>query len=274
MAIFRPLGASTADDGLVWERFDPTDLAVSPWGPQMLHAGPVIGLVGRAMEALAPAADQTRLARLTVDLLGAVGTGPLEVAAWVERPGRRIALLGAEVRQAGPDGVSRPVARAGGWRLRTADTAAVATQVQPRLSPPREGSDALETLTLPESWLTGFVKAIDWQVVVPPGRPEPAVTWARLRVPLVEGDETSDMTTMLTIVDVANGIGAALDPERWTFLNTETTIHLHDRPVGPWVGIEAKSSVGADGIAMSSGALHSVHGPVGRVTQIDLVEGR
>jgi len=276
-AVFNPLSSSTPEDRRLIEHFAPTELSASTWGPDLLHGGPINGLLARSLDRL-PHSAESRLSRVTVEILGPVVVAPLEITSWVERPGRRIELLMAEMRQTAPNGSVRAVARAAGWRLRTVDTQAIAHHaVTPLVSPHSvepsgAGSDKFK---LPDIWLTGgFVAALEWRSITVLGAPGPAAVWLRLKVPLVAGEEPTALDHIMTIADVANGVGARLDPRHWTFLNTEVTVHLYEPPQGQWVGIAAETSIGSDGIAMSTGVLYSSTGPVGRVTQNVLVEAR
>lgn len=247
-------------------RFVPSESAGSPWGPNMVHGGPVNGLLARALDRL-PHDGPARIARVTTEILGAVTFDPVEVSARVVRPGRRIELLTAEMTQAG-----RPVARTTAWRLQTRDTAAAVHHVAQRLPAPNDDIHDISSPLFPAAWMTGFVAAVEWQVITPFGVDGPTTVWTRLNQTLVEGETTSPFETVMTICDVANGAGARLDPFKWTFLNTELTVHLHDAPQGDWLGLAAETSVGHDGIAMSSAELHSTHGPIGRIAQAVLVE--
>ena len=78
----------------------------------------------------------------------------------------------------------------------------------------------------------------------------------------------------MAIADVANGVGARLDARQWTYLNTDLTVHLFDPPTGPWIGLQAETSIGHDGIAMSSAVIHTSAGPVGRLAQNVLIQRR
>ncbi len=94
-----------------------------------------------------------RIGRVSMDILGAIPVAPVRVRAWVERPGRRIALLAAEMVAAPPGGSDRVVARASTWLLATSDTADVATDRYPPLV---EG----EADPVPHSWegATGYLE--------------------------------------------------------------------------------------------------------------------
>src|SRR5690606_8055272 len=100
------------------ETFRPTDHTVSTWGPHLQHGAPPSALLARAVERHRPRPD-TRLTRLTVELLGPVPLTDIEVRTRIERPGRRIELVVAELWAGTDDGPARAVARGTGWRLET-----------------------------------------------------------------------------------------------------------------------------------------------------------
>lgn len=263
--------------GTTYDVLSPTRHVGSPWGPGVQHGGPPAGLLARAMDRLAPRSD-TRLTKIGVDLLGAVPTADVRVGARVLRPGRRIELLGATLEARQDNGSWRPVAEARGWRQATQPTADVAHRVAPTEAFPDVTDTASAEHALPEVWdITGFVSAISWRVTRPfGGGPEggTSMAWVRLEQPLVAGEETSPLEQVVMIADVTNGVGARLDPVRFSFLNTELTVHLHDVPRGPWFGVSAESTIGADGVGMGSSVLHEPDGPIGQVAQSLLVERR
>src|ERR1700744_943597 len=127
------------DDDPVGEKFCATDLVRSTWTAAIQHAAPVSALLVRALERCA-ARDDTRLSRVVIDLLGPVpAEGDLWVRSQVERPGKQIELITAEMLAPGPDGQPRPTARASGWRLQQLDTAELIHAAEPL---PRPGSQA------------------------------------------------------------------------------------------------------------------------------------
>ena len=273
---YRLLGSETGTDGAHVETFETQQYALSVWGLHLQHGGPVAGLLVRAMERSAPL-PRTRISRFAVEILGPIPPSPVRTRAWIERPGRRIALIGAELESQQADGSWRAVARARAWRLATQDTSAVARHsdaAAPGRDAPLPHADG-EHGGLPASWWMGFATALDWRFIRPLGHPgAPSLAWARLVKPLVIGEEPTPLESAIAICDVANGVGARLDPREWIFLNTDLTIHLFEEPAGEWFGIEAETSVGHDGIGMSSATLHGESGPIGRVAQTLLVERR
>ena len=62
------------------------------------------------------------------------------------------------------------------------------------------------------------------------------------------------------VVDCANGVGAALDPEQFVFMNTDTAVHLHRLPVGDDFALRARGSIGPDGIGVTSAEIFDRQG--------------
>lgn len=252
------------------ERFVATDLVRSTWSAAIQHAAPVSALLVRALEGCAPRED-TRLSRVLIDLLGPVpAEGDLWVRTSVERPGRQIELVVAELLARGRDGAPRPVARATGWRLQTLDTTAVthapATPLRP-LSEAR-GRD------MAKDWDRNYVHSLDWRWLTTPMAAGPGESWITPTVDLVGGESMTPLQRLFAVADDANGIGTKLDIRRWTFLNTDLVVHLHRMPTGIWTGIRAETSYGPDGIGTTIGTLFDETGPVGAIQQSVLVRPR
>lgn len=262
------LPAGTDDDGR--EVFTSTAHTLGPWSLTMQHMSPPSALAVRALETLHPR-EGSRLARVTVEVLGVVPPAPLTVRTSVLRPGRQIELLSAELLAPGADGTLRAVVRAQGWRMATADTTDVVTTVEEPMPPPEQG----EHQELPDVWVPGYIDAIEWSWLSGsldesgPGR-----AWGRPRIPLVAGEAPSALQQLFCVVDSANGVGSPLDVRSWTFLNTDLTVHLHRAPVGGWTGLEATTNLGPDGIGTCTAVVHDEQGPVGRSAQVLLVRRR
>jgi hypothetical protein len=257
---YRPL------DGSRGTRFHATFSTTGPWFADAQHVGPPSALLVRALERLAGRPGML-LARVTIEVLGPVPAGEVQVGAVVERPGRAVELLAAEMSAGG-----RTVLRARAWRLAGGDTAAVAVGAAQPPAPPADG--VLQTVT-PEGWLPGFVDAMEWRWLAGGlAEPGPATAWLRQRVPLVEGEDPSPMQRLMVAADCANGVAAPLDLRAWLFVNTELTVHLHRAPVGEWRGVQAHTVVGPSGIGTVSALLHDEHGHTGHSAQALIVRPR
>jgi hypothetical protein len=254
-----------ADDA--GERFRATDLVRGTWNAAIQHGAPVSALLVRALERCAPR-DDTRLSRVLVDLIGGVPSeGDLWLRARVERPGRQIELIGAELLAPGRDGTPRAVARASGWRLATLDTSPVVHAPAPALAPLTQASSR----DMAKDWDRNYVHSIDWRWLTTPLADGPGESWLRPTVDLVSGETMTPMQRLFTVADDANGIGTKLDIRRWTFMNTDLVVHVHRVPEGEWIGIRAETSYGPDGIGTTFGTLFDTRGAIGGIQQSVLV---
>ncbi|MFZ0834346.1 MAG: thioesterase family protein [Mycobacterium sp.] len=252
---YRRLGPAT---------YESTEITCSNWDPAIQHGSPPLALLTKALTRLVD--PPLRLGRMTLDILGAIPVAPVTVRAWVERPGRRISLLVAEMAPA--DGDARAVARVTAWALATSDTKGVASDRYPPLV---EG----ETHPLPHDWwgLTGYLGSVDWrrQVDDPSGA---AVFWLSPRGQLVDGEKTTPLDKLMLAVDSSNGVGSTLDFQRFVFMNTDTVVHLHRLPVGEDFALRARSSIGPDGVGVTSAEIFDRSGFVGVCAQLLLVQRR
>jgi hypothetical protein len=247
------------------ERWQATRHTAGPWSEQAQHGGPPSALLARAVERCAPRQDLV-VARVTVEILGAVPVGEIAVRARVLRPGRSVELVEAVLTAAGRD-----VARAAAWRVRRAQGPTVAARIDPPPPlPPGRGSQA----AVPAGWVDGYLSAVEWREVAGSfAEPGPCTSWTRLRYPLVPDEEPSGLQRVLAVADSGNGLSAELDIGSF-FINPELTVHLHREPVGEWVCVDAVTTVTPGGAGLATTALSDVDGPVGVGAQSLLVGPR
>lgn len=252
------------------EKFVATDLVRSTWSAAIQHAAPVSALLVRALERR-DRRDDTRLSRVVIDLLGPVpAEGDFWVRSQLDRTGRQIELVSAEMLALGPDGTPRPVARASGWRLQHLDTHDVVHAGAPPLAPLSEA----RSRNLEKNFDRNYVHSLDWRWLTPPLNDGPGESWISPTVDLVNGETMTPLERLFAVADDANGIGAKLDIGKWTFLNTDLVVHVHRVPDGPWIGIRAETSYGPDGIGTTVGTLFDERGAIGSIQQSVLVRRR
>lgn len=246
--------------------FDSTDITRSNWDPAIQHGSPPLALLTNAIEELLTDSP-LRIARLTLDILGAIPVSAVRVRAWVERPGKRIALLVAEMTVPADDS-ARAVARVTAWALVTSDTSEVASDRYPPLA---EGP----AQPLPAHWwgLSGYLGSVDLrrQLDDPSGA---AVYWLSPQAHLVDTEDTTPLEDLALIADTANGIGSALDFERFVFMNTDTVVHLHRPPIGRDFALRARGSVGPGGSGLTTAEIFDRSGFIGVCAQTLLIQRR
>jgi hypothetical protein len=247
--------------------FESTDGTRSNWDPEIQHGSPPLALMTKLIEELAGDSG-LRVGRLTLDILGAIPVTRVRVRAWVERPGSRISIMAAEMLAPTPGGGERAVARVTAWLLATSDTADAVTDRYPPLV---EG----DSLAVPHSWESakGYLETVSWRRQRT-AEDESNVSWLSPLVPLVDSEPTTALQRLAMVVDSANGAGAALDPEKFVFMNTDTVVHLHRLPAGNDFGLRARGSIGPDGIGVTTADLFDRQGFVGTSAQTLLVQRR
>jgi Thioesterase-like superfamily len=252
------------------EKFAASEHVVSTWGSSMQNAAPVSALLVRAIERCAPR-DETRISRVVVDLLGPVPVADeLWVRASVQRPGRQIELVDAEMSAAGPDGALRAVAKASAWRFLKSGTDALPTTP---VEPMRPVADGVRRLPDDRAERT-YIQSLDWRWLNDILNSVQAECWAKPLVDLVAGETMTPAQRLFAVADIANGMGSRLNPEEFTFLNTDLAVHIHRLPEGSWVGVRSENHYGADGVGVSTGTLFDQLGPVAVIQQAQLVRRR
>ena len=130
-------------------------------------------------------------------------------------------------------------------------------------------------MEIPDHWGGGYLAAVEW-LSVSGGifTPGDAQVWARPRVSVVEGFEASPLERLFAVVDSASGVSSRVDIRKWYAINTDLTVHLHRQPAGEWVGMDARTTIGPDGVGVATSVVHDVEGPVGTTAQALFVRER
>ncbi len=264
-------------------RYAPTELTRGPWDPDSQHAGPAAALIGREVERLEGGEDR-HVARITFEILRPVPIAPLTVEARIVRPGRSVELVEASLSD-----TEGEVIKARAWRVRIAPVDLPAglgsadgpgligsseSTLRPGFAP--AGPRAARAGGFPDTGgKVGYHTAMEYRFLSGAfTEPGPAVAWMRMRQPLVEGEGPSPLQRVLVAADSGNGISAALDWNRYLFINVELTVHLHRALVGEWVCMDAITIPEANGVGVADTALYDEVGPIGRAVQALMVDKR
>jgi hypothetical protein len=252
---YEPAGAGT---------FVATAATAGPWSPQAQHGGPPSALVARALE-VHEVDEGQRLARVTVDIMRPVPVGKISVRVQTVRPGRRVTLVEAVMESGGQE-----VLHARGWRITrpAGEVPAIGTGGTPPAIPPETAPPDFR-----RAHTAGYLSAIEWRFVSGGGFREHAAgsAWTRARIPLLPGEEPSAMSRCLLVADSGSGVGAALDPAKFQYLNVDLTVVLPRDPVGEWLLLDSATIIGADGTGLAESTLWDTSGKCGRAMQTLLV---
>jgi hypothetical protein len=242
------------------DAFVATSLTRGPWDVNAQHGGPPAALLARAVEAELPAGF--RLARLSLDILRPVPIGRVVPRVRVHH-GRRVARAQVSLEA---NGVEVMAGRAVAQVVVDLDLPAADGMA---LAPPEEG-DPVPFFEVP--WDEGYHTAMAWSFV------EGAWTdfgrsrvWLAQRVPLVVGEEPSAAQRVMVVADAGNGVSAAVEFGRFSFVNTDLSVHLHRDPVGEWIGLDALTMAQPTGAGLATTVLHDRDGPVGSGNQSLLI---
>jgi Thioesterase-like superfamily len=247
------------------DRWRATVHTTGPWDARFQHGGPPSALLARAIEQCSPR-DDMLIARMTVDILGAIPVGELELRSRMLRHGRRVELVEATLSTGG-----REVVRAQAWRvLRTTEKV-----TPPQLAPTAPPLPGEATPLAADGWVDGYLSAVEWRFAVGAfGQRGPATAWTRLRHPLVPGEQPSPLQRVLMVADSGNGISSELDLTNWHFINPELTVHLHREAVGEWICLAAQTAISPGGVGLATSVLSDLDGPIGVSAQSLLIAPR
>jgi hypothetical protein len=243
-------------------RYRATTATAGPWSAQAQHGGPPSALAARELERHEPD-DGMRLARVAVDILRPVPVDVLTARTRTLRPGRRVALLETVLEARGQE-----VLYARGWRIGTSAGLPVISRDDSLPEVPAKP----EKPAFPGGFTEGYLTAIDWRFAA--GGFEqtgPSLAWARPRIPLLPGEELTPMCRTLLIADSGNGVGSAVDPREFQFLNVDLTVVLQRDPVGEWILLEPVTTMGGQGTGLAQTAIFDRGGYVGTGLQTLLV---
>lgn len=241
------------------DRFTATEIALGPWDAGALHGGAPAALVLHVLAQSVPAGSALRPARITYEFVRPVPRGPLTVEVATVRPGRRVSVLDATIR----DGEGVEVTRARALLV----------------APTELGQSEDGALPFPGP---DVATASDWSHGAPPFavdameirfaaggflEPGPATAWFRLRVPLIEGEPVSPLELAAAAGDFGNGIASVLSWDEHVFINPDLTLYFEREPAGEWVALQSRMRVVPGSVALAESDLWDERGRIGRATQ-------
>ncbi len=246
------------------EWFVGNDGARGPWSEHACHAGPVTGLLVRALE---HAVDDKQLVRITADYLRPIPMTGFRIETETVRDGRAVATGKATL----IDKEGKVCATATSLSIIRSDfeklpTASIET-------PPRKsalpGEFVIETAHHDKPFFRDWI-----EVEYPPGEsnsPGPTTIWMRTP-PLLADEKPSPFQSICPLADCGNGTSRNANLHEATFVNPDLTIILHRLPETEWHALRAVSFWEPSGIGLSQGTLFDEKGPVGVASQTLLIQ--
>jgi hypothetical protein len=251
--------------------FVPTDLTRGGWSDDTQHGGPPAGLLANAIEQV-PTPVPMLVTRYTIDLFRPVPLAPLRVETRVRRGGLRVQVVEAVLRAGDLE-----LGLASALRLRVGDFDLPVGHVHPWVDPgDPEMIDALRWNGYGDRSIRRFhydaieIRSVDDSFA----STRPGLSWFRLLVPVIAGEETTPFVRLATLSDLANGNASALDPSEWVFINPDITLYCHRALEGEWVGMHSAALHHPAGVGLTDTWLFDRKGGLGRINQSQLIEPR
>lgn len=245
------------------ERFFATELTRGPWSNDHQHGGPPTALLARAIEARGA---EMFVVRLTCELLRPIPiAAPLEVVTELLAHSRNVERIAAAL-------VS------GDEQLAVA--LAVRIRVQEQATPQHVDDDdtalpALEHCRPFEFPFfrhpVGYHTAMDVRAAEGEFGQGKFAVWMRPRPSLIESEPSTPLQRVMICADAGHGVGTALDTSRFSFVNPDTSVHLHRLPTDEWLGMRARTYSEPRGIGLCRTQLCDRHGDLGLVVQSQLI---
>ncbi len=250
--------------------FRASALTRGPWHPQQQHAGPPIALLCHALEAAAQPHGLLHLARLTANLLRPVPITDLDVRVQEDYVGRNVGHFSAVVSANGKE-----LIRATALFQREGDVllpAGLPGHPLP-VAPKTPDESQAKRMDFGNSEI-GYPDLMETRVATGRMFGGPSAVWFRFRHPLIEGAVSSPYQRVAAAADSGNGISAILDLSTHVFVNSDLTINLLRRPVGEWIGLDARTHLSNHGGGLAESQLYDEVGLIGRATQSLFVRKR
>lgn len=251
-------------------RYQSTALTRGPWHPDHQHAGPPVALVCGAFEAAAHSHGLTHIARLTANLIRPVPIGELEVRVSPVYVGRNAGHFSAQLLAEGKEvGMFTALAQ-----RENAFDLPDGLPGHPLALAPKSPDDSPVSHFPFAGRHVGYSDLVETRTAQGRIFGGPCAIWFRLRHPLLDGHTPSAYQRVAVAADSGNGVSAVLDYERYSFVNSDLTIHMLRPPVGEWICLEARTLLGNNGCGLAESALYDTQGLIGRSLQSLAVKAR
>lgn len=238
--------------------------ARGPWSVDACHAGPVTGLIARALES---AVTDKQLVRITLNFLRPVTMHGFRIRTEVTRSGKAVttALATLEDRE-GKICASATSLHLVAMRFESMPTTTIATPDRKTATP---GEFAIASARHGQPFFRDSV-----EIAYPHGEdsgPGPTTLWMRSRHLLA--DETpTPFQRACPLADCGNGIARNAEIDAASFVNPDLTVILHRLPESEWLASSAISFWEPTGIGLAQATLFDEKGPIGVASQSLLVQ--
>ncbi|MBV9997184.1 MAG: thioesterase family protein [Caulobacteraceae bacterium] len=231
--------------------YHPDRTARGPWNPDQQSGLAVQGVLVHAIETT-PSAAPMRIARLTVDFLGAVLMRPTEARVRILRDGEGLQTVEASLWVEG-----EMAATATGLRVSRGED-------PPASSPPLSYPDPEAAPRVPVTKYFDAGHPLETRVIRKAGAEGgPGVFWSRFNSVFLEGEPNSPVTRACMAADIASAPAAPPALKGWRNPNADLSLYLAREPRGDWLLCAAHTDVAAEGFAVLRSTLADADGVFG-----------
>ena len=232
-----------------------------------MHGGPPSSLMALAIhESLQ---EGEHVARIGVDLEKPVPLEPMRIRRARRQVSRRVAHLNVELETStGVVASARALLLHGQGPVPLVELSHPVAPALPDsvLEPAEPDRWATQSCVFHRDAIEARFTTGDW------GIPGPGTAWMRLTVPLIEGEQTPALCELMAVADFGSPLSQAVEPGAGVALiNVDVNVTLAGTPLGPWFCIAAHGSVSQAGIGLASTQLFDLNGPLGVITQSQIV---
>jgi hypothetical protein len=251
------------------DAFRATEATRGPWSAEHQHGGPPAALLARALEVDAARAGlPLRAARITIAFHRPIMIDVFRVSVESVREGKKVRVARAHLM----DSMGRPVASAEALFIRRADVGVQATATPDAIA---RAPDECAPYQFPFFTASvGYHTSMESRLISGTFGTGKMAAWLRMRVAVVPGETPSPLQRIVAAADSGNGVSVGLDLAKYTFINPDLTVSLVRELQGEWVGLDATTRFGDDGIGQADTAILDTAGLVGRGLQSLVVERR
>jgi hypothetical protein len=238
--------------------FTPTDYVTGPWDSDLSHAGPPAALL---LNEIARSVEGMGISRVSYEIPRGIPRVPYRTHVDVLRPGRRVKLLRADLRD--PDDAVLMSATA--WCIRETTGLPIGD------AHPMDLPDVAACPTLALRFLDGigYLDGVEMRIAegAPFGAQGPAAIWIRQVIPLIEGEDADPYARCGMFGDLGNGISALAPFEELLAVNTDLTLYLARRPTSDWMAMRSVTITRGMGLGISDSLVYDASGFVARANQ-------
>lgn len=250
----------------------PTDNAIGPWNPGLLHGGATAGLVAFLLEKHEPE-DNKQYSRITLDMFRPVPKGPLSISTKTIRSGKKVSVVETSIHAN-----DKEVARATALKIKTTELQIPDDIKLPEC--PYESPDNLETLSLMGGAVSSEVsnrpKGLNFTLEVKriagfdgKGR---GTAWFRSPLPVVEGHALTPLAHLGVLSDFGNGLAQLFVPGTAGSINADISLYINRLPESEWVCLDSEAMMTEAGVGRVTTTLYDEVGAIGSIVQMTLAQ--